>query len=260
VNVGPVAHRNHPQIAQISRIRDTEKNRVGGGVAAPVLPQHRTYGSVYGASCGGCRSGTGCSACSLRAVFMRHTRSVFSAVPPPAFRPCSGISAFWSVLLVNIERSVSNASTGSALRPPVSRVAPAMQWTTMASADFCRPVESPYDGSSPKAGQQISQGKTRDFPPIYPPHLRQHAPDDIGLRVSLPSRPRAVASYVVRVPRTRSLPAASFRFRLAADTLAVRLGVPVIRASTGTFTRPVNSRFAFARRMTASVMTLSRHA
>ena len=27
-----------------------KKNRVGGGVAAPVLPQHRTYGSVYGAS------------------------------------------------------------------------------------------------------------------------------------------------------------------------------------------------------------------
>ena len=60
------------------------------------------------------------------------------------------------------------------------------------------------------------------------------------------------ASYAVRVPRAGSLPAASFRFHLAMDTLAVRLGVPVIRVSTGTFTRPVNSRFAFAPRLTAS--------
>jgi len=45
----------------------------------------------------------------------------------------------------------------------------------MASADFCRPFKSPYDDSSPKAGQQISQGKTRDFPPIYPSHIRQLA-------------------------------------------------------------------------------------
>jgi hypothetical protein len=66
----------------------------------------------------------------------------------------------------------------------------------------------------------------------------------------------AVASYAVRVPRARSLPAASFGFRLAADTLAVRLGVPVIRASTGTFTRPVNSRFAFASRLQRQPMTL----
>jgi hypothetical protein len=33
------------------------------------------------------------------------------------------------------------------------------------------------------------------------------------------------------------------------DTLAVRLSVPVIRASTETRTRLVNSRFAFASRL-----------
>lgn len=66
----------------------------------------------------------------------------------------------------------------------------------------------------------------------------------------------ACASYVVRVPRTGSLPSASFGFHLAEDTLAVRLGVPVIKASTGTFTRPVNSRFAFAPRLQRQVMTL----
>ena len=64
------------------------------------------------------------------------------------------------------------------------------------------------------------------------------------------------ASDAVRVPRTGSLPAASFRFRLAADTLAVRLGVPVIKASIGTCTRPVASRFAFASRFAASGTTL----
>ena len=67
---------------------------------------------------------------------------------------------------------------------------------------------------------------------------------------------RRDASYAIRVPRARSLPAASFRFRLAADTVAVRLGVPVIKASIGTCTRPVASRFAFAFRFAASGMTL----
>jgi hypothetical protein len=67
-----------------------------------------------------------------------------------------------------------------------------------------------------------------------------------------PLAPRADALYAVRVPRAGSLPSASFGFRLAADTLAVRLGVPVIKASIGTCTRPVASRSAFARRLTAS--------
>jgi hypothetical protein len=40
------------------------------------------------------------------------------------------------------------------------------------------------------------------------------------------------------------------------DTLAVRLGVPVIKASTGTSTRQVNSRVAFANRLQRQVMTL----
>ena len=59
------------------------------------------------------------------------------------------------------------------------------------------------------------------------------------------------ASYAVRVPRARSLPAASFRFRVAADTLAVQLGVPVIKASTGTFTRQVTSWGAFATQLSS---------
>ena len=65
-----------------------------------------------------------------------------------------------------------------------------------------------------------------------------------------------VASYAIRVPRVGSLPSASFGSHLAVDTLAVRLGVPVIKASTGTFTRQVNTRLAFAHRLQRQVMTL----
>ena len=77
-----------------------------------------------------------------------------------------------------------------------------------------------------------------------------------GFRSMRPLAHRDVASYAIRVPRVRSLPSASFRFRLAADTLTVRLGVPVIKASTGTSTRQVNSRLAFAHRLQRQVMTL----
>jgi len=78
----------------------------------------------------------------------------------------------------------------------------------------------------------------------------------LGFESIGPLAHRADASYAIRVPRAGSLPSASFRFRVAPDTLAVRLGVPVIKASIGTFTRQVNSRFAFASRLQRQVMTL----
>ena len=73
-----------------------------------------------------------------------------------------------------------------------------------------------------------------------------------GFRSLRPLAHRDVASYAIRVPRAGSLPSAFFRFRLAADTLTVRLGVPVIKASIGTCTRLVASRIAFASRFAAS--------
>ena len=45
--------------------------------------------------------------------------------------------------------------------------------------------------------------------------------------------PRHDASHAIRVPRVRLLPSASFRSHLTMGTLAVRLGVPVIKASKG---------------------------
>ena len=62
--------------------------------------------------------------------------------------------------------------------------------------------------------------RTLPFPPstrlIYCCNLRQY-----GLRFGLQSRPTATASLEIRVPRAGGLPPASFRFRLATDTLAL---------------------------------------
>lgn len=91
---------------------------------------------------------------------------------------------------------------------------------------------------------------------IYADFLRMTS----GFESFGPLAQQAVASYVVRVPRTGSLPAASFRFRVAPDTLAVRLEVPVIKASIGTCTRLVTSWLAFASQLRASVNDAPRHA
>ena len=66
-----------------------------------------------------------------------------------------------------------------------------------------------------------------------PPHIPHRVPDDIGLRTPTLPRPRSKASHAIRVPRVGSLPPASFRSHLTMGTLAVRLGVPVIKASKG---------------------------
>ena len=52
-------------------------------------------------------------------------------------------------------------------------------------------------------------------------------------------------------PAVLPWPAASVRFAVAHDTLAVRLEVPVIKASIGTLTRLVTIRFAFATRISS---------
>src|SRR6266581_7291289 len=49
----------------------------------------------------------------------------------------------------------------------------------------------------------------------------------------MPSRPDGTASYAISVRRARTLLTASFRFRIAPDTLAVRLSVPTTRVRRG---------------------------
>ena len=132
--------------------------------------------------------------------------------------------------------------------------------TTMASSDFCRPFDPPCGGSSHRQDSRPLRVRRVTFLPytrrIYAGPVRM----TLGFESIGPLAPRSDASYAIHVLRAGSLPAASFGPHLAVDALAFRLGVPVIKVSTGTFTRPVNSRFAFAPRLTASVMTLSRHA
>ena len=70
----------------------------------------------------------------------------------------------------------------------------------------------------------------------------------------------AITPHAIRVPQAGSLPAASFRFAVAHDTLAVRLEVPDIKASIGTFTQQVNSWIAFAHQLSSVNQDASRHA
>ena len=89
---------------------------------------------------------------------------------------------------------------------------------------------------------------------VLPPTRRLYAQEirmPSGFRSMRPLAHLLDASYAVRMPRAGSLPAASFRSRLTTGTLAVRLAVPGIEAPTGTFTRQVTSRFAFAYRLTS---------
>ena len=128
--------------------------------------------------------------------------------------------------------------------------------TTMASADFCRPFDPSCDGPSHRQDDRPLRVRRVTFLPytrrIYAGPVRM----TLGFESICPLAHQFDASYAIHVLRARSLPAASFGLRLAVDALAFRLGVPVIKVSTGTFTRPVTSRFAFAPRLTASGMTL----
>ena len=87
------------------------------------------------------------------------------------------------------------------------------------------------------------------------PHTRRIYADSVRMTLGFesigPLAHQDGASYAVRVPRARSLPAASFRFRVPADTLAVRLEVPAIKASTGTLTRQVTSWVAFSNQLSS---------
>ncbi|HBA71217.1 MAG TPA: hypothetical protein DCZ63_03200 [Geobacter sp.] len=70
----------------------------------------------------------------------------------------------------------------------------------------------------------------------------------------MPSRPDVTASYAISVRRAGILLAASFRFRLATDTLAVRLMVPTIRVHRGL------SPPSHCLTTTVKQMSLTRHA
>ena len=104
---------------------------------------------------------------------------------------------------------------------------------TVASADLCLRLAAPSGTTSLTARQQTSRGKTRDFLPIYPPHLRPLGPDGHGLQVSLPLRPPGVRLVCDSCSSGRGFAYGFLPTSPCGDAVAVPLGVPTIRASGG---------------------------
>ena len=105
--------------------------------------------------------------------------------------------------------------------------------TLTASADFCQPIPSLFnDGSTWQADRSPRVRRATLIPytrRIYFYIFRVI----IGLWILSPPCPDVAASYAVAVRRAGTLPAASFRFHFAVDTLAVRLTVPITRVCRG---------------------------
>ena len=98
----------------------------------------------------------------------------------------------------------------------------------MTSADFSCPFPLPLDTGSLKAGHEISPGKTLRPSRLSPPHIHTYPPYRYWALEINASSPDIHASYAVSVRRGSALPAASFRPRLTAAALAVRLTVPPV--------------------------------
>jgi hypothetical protein len=103
----------------------------------------------------------------------------------------------------------------------------------MASADFWHPIPTPFDIGSTR---QVDRSP-RVIRVTFIPHtcrIYSHTfLNGLGLQRVVPSRPDMTASYAIPVRQARTLLAAFFRFRVAPDTLAVRLTVPTIRVRRG---------------------------
>ena len=103
----------------------------------------------------------------------------------------------------------------------------------MASADFWRPIGAALAAPSTWQASRSPRVRRATFSPhtrrIYAGAIRMTS--DFGS--SCPLVHRVDASYALRVPRAGDLPRASFRLRLAADALALRLVVPVITVHRG---------------------------
>ena len=159
--------------------------------------------------------------------------------------------------------------TSNALQLTVKQFGPwsPLSWRlTMASADFChnRRLLSKALASSELFLKRHRDRSLRVRRVTFLPHIRCIYSHPARMTLDFESlRPlvhQVAASYAVRVPRTGSLPAASVRFQVAPDTLAVRLEVPVIKASIGTCTRLVTSWLAFAYQLSSVSHDAARHA
>jgi hypothetical protein len=98
----------------------------------------------------------------------------------------------------------------------------------MPSADLYQLIPPPLDDSSTMANWQISPGNAHPPSRLCPPHLRTCSPYRYWTLKILAFSSSTSASYAIPVRRASALPAASFRFHLAMDTLAVRLTIPPV--------------------------------
>src|SRR5881394_3284139 len=87
---------------------------------------------------------------------------------------------------------------------------------------------------------QTSPGNAHPPSRLCPPHIRTSFPYRYWTLKIYAFSSSLHASYAISVRRTSALPAASFRFHLAMDTLAVRLMVPPVR-SIGDFHSQVSA-------------------
>ena len=99
--------------------------------------------------------------------------------------------------------------------------------TTMASADFWRFIPTPLDAGSPRANRQTSPGITHSPSRLCLSDLRHGVPCKYWALHRFARSPRRAASIRFAVRQASALPPASSRFRLATDTLAVQLTLPL---------------------------------
>ena len=98
----------------------------------------------------------------------------------------------------------------------------------MPSADFSKPFLSSYGNSSTVARFEISPGNAHPPSRLCLPYLLPRFPYRYGTLEILASSSSVTASYTIPVRQASALPAASFRFHLTVDTLAVKLTVPPV--------------------------------
>ena len=197
-------------------------NRVGGGLAAPVLPHHRTYSAYPAVSS---TVSTGATTRQGSFPFRHRGRWLLLAHPSSgsAFTRDAGAQSPSSIQ----EGRVVRPCLAAALRPSSP-----LDWllavedsgrTTMASADFsgafphrCRCGSPDSIGTAP----EISQGKLCILPSVPAGFTNAHVRMTTGPPRPWPGYPTAPALYPIPVRRVRVLPSASFRFHLTVDTLA----------------------------------------
>ena len=100
---------------------------------------------------------------------------------------------------------------------------------TLPSADSSKPFLSPLDDSSSLAGLEASPGNAHLHSRLCLPHIRPCFPCRYRALKIYAFSPSVAALYTFPVRQASALPAASFRFHLAMDTLAVQLTLPTTK-------------------------------